>query len=74
MKKRDSSDTMINKQVTCKALAASEEELAIIYADLFKGKEGRSLTQFVHQLRGFNHEIHEKSIKECFFSKYFEDL
>ena len=58
MKARDSSDTMINKNVTCKVLAATNSELDTIYDNLFKGKEGRSLTQFIHQIRGFNHEIH----------------
>ena len=35
MKKRDSSDTMINKKITCNALAATEQELQAMYQGFF---------------------------------------
>jgi hypothetical protein len=74
MKSRDSSDVMINKKITCEALAASSEELANIYEGFFRKQEKRSLTNYVHQLGGFNHEIHEEIIKSKYVSRYFDDL
>lgn len=48
MKKRDSSDVMINKQIICKVLTATTEELASIYSNFFKKENQKSLTNFVH--------------------------
>ena len=48
MKKRDSSDVMINKQIICKVLTATTEELASIYNNFFKKENQKSLTNFIH--------------------------
>jgi hypothetical protein len=74
MKSRDSSDTMINKKITCQTLTASEEELRTAYANFFKKEEGTSLNNFVHQVRGFNHEIHEEVIRREYYEKFFKDV
>lgn len=74
MKKRDSSDIMINRKITCEALAADEQQLVSIYQNIFNKQEGRSLTNFVYLLKGFNHEIHENILREVYMDKYFSDL
>jgi hypothetical protein len=55
MKKRDSSDVMINKQIICKVLTAPKSELTSIYNNFFKKENQKSLTNFVNEMRGFNH-------------------
>ena len=74
MKGRDSSDTMINKKIACQSLAASDEELEQIYNNFFLKEEGRGLNNFIHQLAGFNKEIHEKSIRNVYLKRYFKDI
>lgn len=58
MKKRDLSDTMINKKLTCEALVANHAALQDIYNNYFKKENSLSITNTVNQMRGFNHEFH----------------
>jgi hypothetical protein len=73
MKRRDSSDTMINKKLACEALVADKSELMKIYLKYFDKNNNLSVTNVVNQMRGFNHEFHYNIIKDTFYELYFKD-
>lgn len=73
MKKRDLSDTMINKKLTCEALISNDQQLLQIYHQFFNKDNKLSITNTVNQMRGFNHECHESKLRNSFYSQYFKD-
>lgn len=58
MKTRDSSDTMINKRLTCLSLTANDVQLSAIYNSFFDQNNKLSLTNRIHQMRGINNSAH----------------
>jgi hypothetical protein len=74
MKSKDSSDTMVNRQLTCSALIADEAALDEMYQNYFNHSSKLSIMNAIHQMKGFNHEVHYQLWKNKFADKYFEDI
>lgn len=73
MRKRDLSDTMINKKLICEALISDDQQLLQIYRQFFNKDNKLSITNTVNQMRGFNHEFHELKLRNAFYCQYFKD-
>jgi len=71
MKTRDSSDTMINKRLTCLALTANDLQLSAIYHSFFDKDNKLSITNRIHQMRGFNSEAHSAIIRLQYLDAYY---